>query len=81
MPEFGRVLGKGDAMWRALAVGRGELVVYLDSDTRDFSPHFAHRACWGRCSASREVEFVKGFFRRPYLTRRTARSCRSTAAA
>src|SRR3954471_12798588 len=41
VPEFGRVLGKGDAMWRALSVARGELVAYLDSDTRDFSPHFA----------------------------------------
>ena len=28
-------------MWRALRVVRGELVAYLDSDTRDFSPHFA----------------------------------------
>ena len=41
VPELGPVLGKGDAMWRALAVARGELVAYLDSDTRDFSPHFA----------------------------------------
>src|SRR3954454_10554126 len=36
VPEFGQVLGKGDAMWRALSVARGELVVYLDSDTREF---------------------------------------------
>ena len=41
LPEFGPVLGKGDAMWRALSVAEGELIVYLDSDTRDFSPHFA----------------------------------------
>ena len=41
LPEFGQVLGKGDAMWRALAVAEGELIVYLDSDTREFSPHFA----------------------------------------
>ena len=41
MPELGPVLGKGDAMWRALSVARGELVVYLDSDTRGFSPHFS----------------------------------------
>jgi glucosyl-3-phosphoglycerate synthase len=40
LPEFGQVLGKGDAMWRALAVAEGELIVYLDSDTRGFSAHF-----------------------------------------
>ena len=41
MPELGPPLGKGDAMWRALSVARGELIAYLDSDTRRFSAHFA----------------------------------------
>ena len=27
-------------MWRALAVARGDLVIYLDPDTRHFSAHF-----------------------------------------
>ena len=67
LPEFGRVLGKGDAMWRALAVARGEVVVYLDSDTRDFSPHFA-TGMLGPLLCEPDVEFVKAFFRRPYLS-------------
>jgi glucosyl-3-phosphoglycerate synthase len=66
LPEFGQVLGKGDAMWRALTVVRGELVVYLDSDTRDFSPHFA-TGMLGPLLCERDAQFVKGFFRRPYL--------------
>ena len=66
VPELGQVLGKGDAMWRALGVVRGELVVYLDSDTRDFSPHFAV-GMLGPLIRERDVQFVKGFFRRPYL--------------
>ena len=65
MPEFGQVLGKGDAMWRALSVARGGLVVYLDSDTRDFSPHFA-LGMLGPLICDPDVRFVKGFFRRPY---------------
>ncbi|HEX6652968.1 MAG TPA: glucosyl-3-phosphoglycerate synthase [Thermoleophilaceae bacterium] len=65
MPEFGQVLGKGDAMWRALSVARGELVVYLDSDTRDFSPHFA-LGMLGPLVCEPDIRFVKGFFRRPY---------------
>jgi glucosyl-3-phosphoglycerate synthase len=65
-PEFGQVLGKGDAMWRALGVVRGEVVVYLDSDTRDFSAHFA-TGMLGPLLCRADVEFVKGFFRRPYL--------------
>jgi glucosyl-3-phosphoglycerate synthase len=66
LPEFGQVLGKGDAMWRALDVVRGKLVVYLDSDTRDFSPHFA-TGMLGPLMCEPELRFVKAFFRRPYL--------------
>ena len=65
LADFGPVLGKGDAMWRALAVARGELVVYLDSDTRDFSPHFA-TGLLGPLVCEPDVRFVKGHFRRPF---------------
>ena len=37
--EFGRVQGKGDAMWRALSVLEGDVVCYLDADSRQFGPH------------------------------------------
>jgi glucosyl-3-phosphoglycerate synthase len=66
LPEFGQVLGKGDAMWRALGVARGDLVLYLDSDTRDFSPHFA-TGMLGPLLCEPVLRFVKGFFRRPYV--------------
>ena len=65
MPELGQALGKGDAMWRALSVARGELIVYLDSDTRDFSRHFA-TGMLGPLICHEGVGFVKGFFRRPF---------------
>src|SRR3954447_10231798 len=32
-PEHGPVLGKGDAMWRALRVLRGEIICFLDADS------------------------------------------------
>jgi len=66
LPEFGQVLGKGDAMWRALAAAQGELIVYLDSDTRDFSPHFATGMLGPLICEESTVRFVKGHFRRPY---------------
>ena len=67
LPEFGQALGKGDAMWRALAAARGELLVYLDSDTRRFSPHFAN-GMLGPLICEPDVQFVKGYFRRPFIT-------------
>jgi glucosyl-3-phosphoglycerate synthase len=67
LPEFGQALGKGDAMWRALSVARGDLIVYLDSDTRAFSAHFA-TGMLGPLLCHDDVRFVKGFFRRPFTT-------------
>jgi glucosyl-3-phosphoglycerate synthase len=67
LPEFGQALGKGDAMWRALAVARGDLIVYIDSDTRQFSPHFA-TGMLGPLICEPDVQFVKGYFRRPFLS-------------
>jgi glucosyl-3-phosphoglycerate synthase len=66
LPEFGQVLGKGDAMWRALSVARGQVIVYLDSDTRDFSPHFA-TGMLGPILCRDDVRFLKGMFRRPFV--------------
>jgi glucosyl-3-phosphoglycerate synthase len=66
LSDYGQVLGKGDAMWRALAVAEGELIVYLDSDTRDFSAHFATGMLGPLICEPGVVQFVKGHFRRPY---------------
>lgn len=64
MPELGPVLGKGDAMWRALGSLEGELVCFLDGDTEDFSAHFA-TGLLGPLVYEPQVSFVKAFYRRP----------------
>jgi glucosyl-3-phosphoglycerate synthase len=64
LPAHGRVLGKGDAMWRALSVLDGELVCFMDADTEDFSAHFV-TGLLGPLVCEEGVSFVKGFYRRP----------------
>lgn len=64
LPQTGAVEGKGDAMWRALSVASGEIVVYLDGDVRDFGAHYVV-GLLGPLLQSPEIEFVKGFYRRP----------------
>lgn len=64
MPELGPVLGKGDAMYRALGVLGGDVVCYLDADTEEFSPHFA-TGLLGPLTCEEGVSFVKAFYRRP----------------
>jgi glucosyl-3-phosphoglycerate synthase len=65
LPELGPVLGKGDAMWRALRVLRGEVVCFLDADSEQFGPHFACGMI-GPLLCEPGVSFVKGFYRRPF---------------
>jgi glucosyl-3-phosphoglycerate synthase len=65
MPAFGPALGKGDALWRGLSATRGELVVFLDTDTRNFSARFLLDLI-APLLRDPTVHFVKGAFRRPF---------------
>lgn len=56
--------GKGDAMWHGLAHTTGELVVYLDTDTEDFTEAFVTGLLGPLLT--QPVDFVKGHFRRPF---------------
>jgi glucosyl-3-phosphoglycerate synthase len=66
MPAHGPVLGKGDAMWRALSALDSELVCFLDADTEGFSAHFA-TGLLGPLVCEPGVSFVKAFYRRPLV--------------
>jgi glucosyl-3-phosphoglycerate synthase len=64
VPEMPVVRGKGEALWRSLAVAQGDVVVWVDSDIRNFSTRFVTRLI-APILADPTVSFVKGFYRRP----------------
>lgn len=64
LTDHGPCRGKGDALWRGLAVTTGEIVVMLDSDTRNFDASFA-RGLLGPLLEDDELQLVKGSFARP----------------
>ena len=63
--DLGPVQGKGDAMWRALSILHGDVICYLDADSRQFGPHYA-TALAGAVACPGPVAFAKGFYRRPW---------------
>ncbi|HEX8106017.1 MAG TPA: glucosyl-3-phosphoglycerate synthase [Solirubrobacteraceae bacterium] len=65
LPEYGPVLGKGDAMWRALTALTGDVVVYVDGDSEDFGAHYACGLA-GPIVCDPGAQYVKGFYRRPF---------------
>jgi glucosyl-3-phosphoglycerate synthase len=67
LPAFGPLLGKGDAMWRALSVLHGDLICFVDADSEDFAAHFA-TGLLGPLICAPHIQFVKAFYRRPFKT-------------
>jgi glucosyl-3-phosphoglycerate synthase len=65
MPALGPVLGKGDAMWRALPILWGELICFLDADSERFGSHFVC-GLLGPLVHEPRISFVKGCYRRPF---------------
>jgi glucosyl-3-phosphoglycerate synthase len=63
--ELGPALGKGDAMWRALAATTGEIVVYVDGDSAGFGEHFV-TSLLAPMFDDDTLALVKGSFRRPF---------------
>lgn len=65
LPGYGPAQGKGDAMWRALSVARGDIVLFADADTLDFSEHFVYGTL-GPLLTEPGVHFSKAAYRRPF---------------
>jgi len=56
--------GKGEALWKALAASKGDLLAFCDADLREFDPAFV-TGVLGPLLVEPEVGFVKGFYDRP----------------
>ena len=72
LSSFGAVLGKGDAMWRALSRLDSDVVCFLDADSEHFSAHFASGLI-GAVVCEPDVSFAKAFYRRPLAAGRASR--------
>jgi glucosyl-3-phosphoglycerate synthase len=70
LPHYGDAHGKGDAMWRSLSAARGDLIMFLDADTKDFKPQFVY-GLLGPILYVPEVRFVKAAYRRPFKSYET----------
>jgi hypothetical protein len=64
LPEQGALLGKGEALWKSLHVLKGDIIVWIDTDIRNFHPRFVYGLI-GPFLRDQRVQFVKGFYKRP----------------
>ncbi|WNG93638.1 glucosyl-3-phosphoglycerate synthase [Mycobacterium sp. ITM-2016-00318] len=67
LPEQPRMDGKGDALWKGLAASTGDIVLFVDSDLRDFTTQFIV-GLLGPLLCESGVVFVKAHYLRPLTT-------------
>jgi glucosyl-3-phosphoglycerate synthase len=59
--------GKGEALWKSLYVSTGDIIIYVDSDIKDFTERFVI-GILGPMLLNNNIKFVKGYYNRPYVT-------------
>ncbi len=66
LPAYGTQPGKGDVLWKALAVATGDIICYIDADLTDFRPTFV-TGLLGPLLTDPTIGLVKAFYDRPLL--------------
>jgi glucosyl-3-phosphoglycerate synthase len=66
LPQLGDRPGKGEALWKSMAVATGELIVFIDADLVGFSADYV-TGLLGPLLTDSSVTFVKGTYDRPLV--------------
>lgn len=64
LPELASYRGKGENLWKALYVTRGDIIVYIDADIKNIHHRFAY-GLLGPLLLSDRIRFAKAFYDRP----------------
>jgi len=64
LTEEGQRRGKGENLWKALYLLKGDLIVYVDADIKNIHPRFVYGLV-GPLIQDPEVHYVKAFYDRP----------------
>jgi len=67
LPGLEKYRGKGENLWKALYVTRGDIIVYLDADIKNIHHRFAYGLI-GPLLTNDTIEYSKGFYDRPIAT-------------
>ena len=64
LPHLEKFKGKGENLWKALYVTRGDIVVYIDADIKNIHHRFVY-GLLGPLLLSDRIRFTKAFYDRP----------------
>jgi glucosyl-3-phosphoglycerate synthase len=66
LSRYGSYRGKGEALWKSLYETSGDLVVWSDTDIRDWHPRFLYGTV-GPLLVEPRIGYVKAFYQRPIV--------------
>lgn len=64
LPDLEKYKGKGENLWKALYITKGDIIVYLDADIKNIHHRFAY-ALIGPLILSDNIKYAKAFYDRP----------------
>jgi glucosyl-3-phosphoglycerate synthase len=64
LPDLGERRGKGENLWKALYITKGDIIVYLDADIKNIHHRFAYGLI-GPLLLKEDVKYTKAFYDRP----------------
>ncbi len=66
LPRYGSFRGKGEALWKSLYETFGDIVVWADSDVRNWHPRMVYGTV-GPLLQEQRLQYVKGYYQRPIV--------------
>lgn len=64
LPHLEKYKGKGENLWKALYITKGDIIIYLDADIKNIHHRFAY-ALIGPLILYDNIKYVKAFYDRP----------------
>jgi glucosyl-3-phosphoglycerate synthase len=66
LARYGSYQGKGEALWKSLYETSGDIVIWCDTDVRNWHPRMAYGTL-GPLLVERRIQYVKGYYQRPIV--------------
>jgi glucosyl-3-phosphoglycerate synthase len=64
LPDLDQFKGKGENLWKALYITKGDIIVYIDADIKNIHHRFAYGLI-GPLLLDDQIKYVKAFYDRP----------------
>src|SRR5210317_367193 len=64
LPQLEKYKGKGENLWKALYITKGDIIVYIDADIKNIHHRFAYGLI-GPLLLSDDIKYAKAFYDRP----------------